>query len=62
MIITRTQLNELQDDLFVLRCAVEDVERDLERSRTLKEHREAIDWLLDAARPLLVDRPFTAKE
>lgn len=44
----------------MLRCAVEDVERDLPRSRTLKEHREVIDWLLDAARPLLaVDMDLT---
>ena len=63
LIITRRRLDELQDQLFVLRCAVEDVDRDLPRSRTLKEHREAIDWLLDAARPLVaVDLDLTAKE
>ena len=51
--MTRQRLDELQDNLFVLRCAVEDVERDLPNARTVKEHREAIAWLLDAARPLV---------
>lgn len=53
LIVTRQRLDELHDHLFVLRCAVEDVDRDLPRARTAKELREAIAWLLDAARPLI---------
>lgn len=54
LILARRQLDELRDGLYVLRCAIEDVERDLAVSRppTRQELREALDWLLDAARPL----------
>jgi hypothetical protein len=46
--------------VYVLRCAVDDVERDLEwpdGKATAKELRDAMAWLLDAARPLAAFRP-----
>jgi hypothetical protein len=52
LVVARSQLDELHDRLYVLACAVEDVERDLNDSATRAEYREAIDWLLEAARPL----------
>jgi hypothetical protein len=60
LIVTRAALDELRDDLYVLACAVEDVERDLAElagaasSTAATDHdlREALDWLLEAARPL----------
>jgi hypothetical protein len=52
LVVARSQLDELHDRLYVLTCAVEDVERDLRDSATRAEYREAIDWLLEAARPL----------
>lgn len=52
LVIARTQLDQLRDDLYVLQCAVEDVERDLGTGLDERELREAIDWLLTAARPL----------
>ena len=54
LVVARAELDALHDDLFVLACAVDDVERDLGASRrpSNAEIREAIDWLLDAARPL----------
>ena len=61
LIVDRRRLDRLQDDLYVLACAVEDVERDLAASGrpTNAELREALDWLLDAARPLR-DREISA--
>jgi hypothetical protein len=55
LIVARPELDGLRDDLYVLACAVEDVERDLASARgkpTLADLREHLDWLLDAARPL----------
>jgi len=54
IIISRTELDRLHDDLFMLSCAVDDVERDVDaRQRaSVAEMREALNWLLDAARPL----------
>jgi hypothetical protein len=52
LIVTRRQLDQLRDDVYVLGCAVQDVERDLAARPTAREVRAALDWLLDAARPL----------
>ena len=55
LILARRQLDELRDGLYVVRCAIEDVERDLAArfaNRPVKSCAEALDWLLDAARPL----------
>ncbi len=52
LIVAREQLDELYDRLYVLECAIEDVERDLTVSATRAELREAVGWLLEAARPL----------
>jgi hypothetical protein len=55
LVIARSELERLHDDLFVLACAVDDTERDLAdggRAMTVDELRDVVDWLLDAARPL----------
>lgn len=55
LVIARTELERLHDDLYVLACAIDDTERDLAElgaRPTAKEVREILDWLLDAARPL----------
>jgi hypothetical protein len=55
LVVAKTTLDELHDELYVLACAVDDVERDLaaiEGEPSATELREALDWLLDAARPL----------
>ncbi|MFN8036202.1 MAG: hypothetical protein U0V73_09740 [Acidimicrobiia bacterium] len=57
LIVARTQLDELRDRLYVLECAIEDVDRDLAVSAKPHEVREALDWLLDAARPLVQPEP-----
>jgi hypothetical protein len=51
LIVARAELEALRDKLYVLACAVEDVERDLaERGDDPDDVRRALDWLLDAAR------------
>ena len=55
MVVAKATLDELLDELYVLACAVDDVERDLEAagsSPSTAELRQALDWLLEAARPL----------
>jgi hypothetical protein len=55
LVITKATLDELHDDLYVLACAVDDVERDLAAAGPTPnavELRQALNWLLAAARPL----------
>jgi hypothetical protein len=62
LVVAKASLDELHDELYVLACAVDDVERDLEAAGvtpTADELRQALDWLLDAARPLR-DRELAA--
>lgn len=54
--MTQFELDDLHDKLYVLEAALEDVQRDLEGTPTVAEYREAVAWLLDAARPLLRSR------
>ncbi|MEJ6512940.1 MAG: hypothetical protein QNL08_06065 [Ilumatobacteraceae bacterium] len=58
LIITRTERDNLRDQIFVLRCAVQDVEQDLDPSidPTTRDYKAALSWLLDAARPLVQDQ------
>ena len=51
--MTRDELHALQDQLYILEAAIEDVERDLAGSPTKRDYEDAVAWLLDAARPLL---------
>ena len=55
LVITKAELDELHDELYVLACAVDDVERDLEAAGKKPETSEItqmLSWLLDAARPI----------
>ncbi len=54
LVVARSELDALHDELYVLACAVEDVERDLAGARApgKGELADALAWLLDAARPL----------
>ena len=53
LIVTREELDDLYDRLYVLEAAVQDVDTDLADEPGLKEYKEAVNWLLEAARPLL---------
>jgi hypothetical protein len=55
LVITRSELDALHDDLYVLACALEDTERDLaavDGEPSAHELRNMLDWLIDSARPL----------
>ena len=54
LVVAREELDALHDELYVLACAVEDVERDLGAAGqpTPAELRDAVEWLLTAAKPL----------
>ena len=56
LIVARTQLDELHDRLYVLEAAIEDVQRDLADADDEQTVREALDWLLEAARPVVEHR------
>jgi hypothetical protein len=55
IIVTRARLDELNDRLWVLSCAIEDVDGDLARAENAADYQAALIWLLDAARPLVAD-------
>jgi hypothetical protein len=59
LIVARRELDELYDRLYVLEAAIEDVDRDLAGSPTPADYRDAVAWLLDAARPVVEKRPFS---
>jgi len=62
LVVAKASLDELHDELYVLACAVDDVERDLAAAGPKPpagELREILDWLLQAARPLR-DRELNA--
>ena len=52
--MTRTELNDLHDALYVLACAVQDVKRDLEDNAkpSARELAAMLRWILDCADPL----------
>jgi len=55
LIITKAELDQLHDELFVLACAVDDVDRDLAsagKAPGMSEVKEMLSWLLEAARPI----------
>ncbi len=51
--MARRQVEGLDDLLFVLGCAIADVETDLAVDGSPEQLRRDVDWLLEAARPLL---------
>lgn len=50
--MTRQELEELHDQLYVLEAAIEDVERDLAGAPSIQDYADAVSWLLQAAKPL----------
>lgn len=59
IVVRRDELDRLHDDLYMLACAVEDIERDLGTKPSNRELADALDWLLHAAKPLQ-DREISA--
>ena len=65
LLVVKSELDSLHDQVYVLACAVNDTERDLEAAKmraikmrasttraTVRELQEMLDWILEAARPL----------
>ena len=54
LVMTRSELDDLHDALYVLACAVQDVRRDLETNQkpSARELNELLRWILDCADPL----------
>jgi hypothetical protein len=48
LVVARAELEALRDRLYVLACAVEDIERD--GTPNEQELHEAMEWLLEAAK------------
>jgi hypothetical protein len=58
LIVARRELDDLYDRLYVLEAAIEDVDRDLADDPAPADYRDAVAWLLAAARPLVEQRLF----
>jgi len=56
LVMARSELDALHDDLYVLQCAVADTQRDLQHELSKPEALEALRWLLEAAEPLAARR------
>jgi hypothetical protein len=53
LVVARAELDALHDRLYELEAAIEDVDRDLAATTPGEDdYREALDWILRAARPL----------
>ena len=59
LIVTKAELDQIHDELYVLACAVEDAERDMaaldegtQGTATAEELRQILHWVLEAAQPL----------
>jgi hypothetical protein len=53
LVVARAELDALHDRLYELEAAIEDVDRDLATTTPDEDdYREALDWVLQAARPL----------
>lgn len=59
LVITRQALDELRDRLYVLEAAIDDVDQDLVDATSEQDLRDALAWLLAAARPLCGQADFT---
>jgi hypothetical protein len=59
LVVARRAIDSLQDQIYLLECAVEDVGNDLMDDGSPEGVRKALDWLLEAARPLVGKRLLT---
>ena len=52
--MAREELNDMHDALYVLSCAVDDVQRDLAdiEKPSAKELRDMLQWILECAEPI----------
>ena len=59
LVITREELEQIRDRMYVLACTVEDAERDLRQpeARRAKELQRVLEFVLDAARECIGPAP-----
>jgi hypothetical protein len=53
--VARSELDALRDQIYVLTCAIQDIDGDLGHewsTATPQELRDALGWILAAARPI----------
>jgi hypothetical protein len=62
LVVARRAIDGLQDQIYLLECAIEDVGQDLQDDDSPDALRKAIDWLLEAAKPLVAKRILTEPE
>jgi hypothetical protein len=57
LVVIRSKLHALRDQIYVLQCAVRDVEHDLDPANdpTSRDFKAALVWILAAAQPLTGD-------
>jgi hypothetical protein len=55
LVIARNELETLRDQVYVLKCAIADVEADLDPDidPTTRDFKSALKWLMNAAKPLV---------
>lgn len=55
IVVARAEIDALQDRLYALEAAIEDVDRDLAETAeaTADDYSEALGWVLEAARPVV---------
>jgi hypothetical protein len=53
LIVARKAVEGLDDLCFVLECAIADVQADVARDGSPEQLKASLEWLLEAARPLL---------
>ena len=53
LIVARKAIEGLDDLLFVLSCAIADVDNDIGLDSSPEQLRRSLEWLLEAARPVL---------
>ena len=55
LVYARNELDTLRDQVFVLKCAIADVEADLDPAvdPTTRDFKAALNWLLKAAKPIV---------
>lgn len=60
--MARRAIDGLRDQIYLLECAIEDVGQDLKDDDSPDALRKALDWLLEAAKPLVAKRILTEPE
>jgi hypothetical protein len=53
IVLRRTELADLQDRIYMLRCAIEDIDRDRAEDDGPAAVRASLDWLLKNARAVV---------